>query len=233
MYLFNMKSLLSFFFLLAIKYSSKLFYKFEIGWPKEPIPWDKLRFIVFLNHTSLYEFLYVGILPNHFLRRMSKRMVAPAADKTMKRPLVGLFFKLFNPGIMPITRKRDETWTSFLENIYDDSLILIAPEGRMKRETGMDSSGNKMNVRTGITDILAGLKEGKMIFAYSGGLHHVQVPDKGMFPKLFKTLKMNIELLDIQNYKKACISAINTDAWRQQIINDIHLRMENNVPKWN
>ena len=149
-------------------------------------PQGKVRLIIFLHHTSLYEFLYLGFLPNHFLRKLSKRMVAPAADKTLNRPLVGVFFKLFSPGMIPITRKRDDSWGNFLESIYDDSIILIAPEGRMKRKTGLDLDGKKMTVKPGVVDILAGLDKGQMVIAYSGGLHHVQVPDEGL-PKLFKT----------------------------------------------
>ncbi len=225
-----MKSWISYFILLSTKYLTKLLYKYQIGWPKERIKWDEIKLIVLLNHTSLFEFLYVGVMPNSFLHKLSKRMVAPAADKTMNRPIVGLFFKLFNPGIMSITRKRDETWTDFLESIYDDSVILIVPEGRMKRAGGMDVSGNKMNVRSGIVDILMGLQNGKIAFAYSGGLHHVQIPDKSLFPNLFKTLKMNLEVLDIDAYKAQFSAMIGSDSWKEKILNDMQFRLENKTP---
>ncbi len=225
-----MKSWISYFILLSTKYLTKLFYKYQIGWPKERIKWDEIKLIILLNHTSLFEFLYVGVMPNSFLHKLSKRMVAPAADKTMNRPIVGLFFKLFNPGIMSITRKRDETWTDFLDSIYDDSVILIVPEGRMKRADGMDVSGNKMNIRSGILDILMGLQHGKIAFAYSGGLHHVQIPDKSLFPNLFKTLKMNLEVLDIDAYKTQFSAIIGSERWKENILNDLQFRLENKTP---
>lgn len=226
-----MKSLVSFIILVSIKYFSKLFYKFEIGWPKTQIKWDEIKLIIFLNHTSLYEILYLGFLPNHFLRKLSKRLVAPAASKTMDRPIVGFFFKLFSPGMISISRKRDASWSNFLDSIYKDSVIVIAPEGRMMRKTGLDLEGNKMTVKSGVLDILSGLNSGKMAIAYSGGLHHVQVPNEG-FPKLFKTLKMNLEYFDIQEYKKTFQETIGSEAWRKSVLEDLQWRLENNVPVW-
>lgn len=224
-----MKSLISYFLLLSIKYFSRLFYRFEIGWPEQRIKWSKIRLLIFLNHTSLFEFLYLGILPNHFLRKLSKRMVAPAANKTLDRPIVGTFFKMFSPGMIPITRKRDDSWENFLESIYEDSIILIAPEGRMKRKNGLDLEGNKMNVKPGVVDIINGLHSGEMAIAYSGGLHHVQIPDEGL-PKLFKTIKMNIELFDIPSYKAMFNADIGSDVWRQLVLKDLQMRLETKVP---
>ena len=225
-----MKSLISYFFLLSIKYISKLFYTYEIGWPKTTIQWSKIKLIIFLNHTSLYEFLYLGFLPNHFLRKLSKRMVAPAADKTLNRPLVGFFFKLFSPGMISITRKRDDSWVNFLESIYEDSIILIAPEGRMKRKNGLDLDGNKLTVKPGVVDILSGLKNGDMIFAYSGGLHHVQIPDEGL-PKLFKKLKLNLEQFDIESYKSMFNETVGSEIWKKKVLDDMQWRLENKVPQ--
>ena len=61
-----MKSFLSFFMLLMIKGISNIFYKFEVEWPirKKDIPWDNIKLIVLLNHTSLLEPLYGGRPPN-------------------------------------------------------------------------------------------------------------------------------------------------------------------------
>ncbi|MFN8296441.1 MAG: 1-acyl-sn-glycerol-3-phosphate acyltransferase [Chitinophagales bacterium] len=224
-----MKSLISYFLLLSIKYFSRLFYRFEIGWPEQRIKWSKIRLLIFLNHTSLFEFLYLGILPNHFLRKLSKRMVAPAANKTLDRPIVGTFFKMFSPGMISITRKRDDSWENFLESIYEDSIILIAPEGRMKRKNGLDLDGNKMTVKPGVVDIINGLHTGEMAIAYSGGLHHVQIPDEGL-PKLFKTIKMNIELFDIPSYKAMFNTDIGSDVWRQSVLKDLQMRLETKVP---
>jgi 1-acyl-sn-glycerol-3-phosphate acyltransferase len=224
-----MANLISFIILISLKYFAKLFYRFKITWPKERINWDEIRLIIFLNHTSLYEFLYLGFLPNAFLCKLSKRMVAPAASKTMDRPLVGLFFKLFNPGMISITRKRDASWKNFKDNIKSDSIIIIAPEGRMKRTTGLDLEGNKMSVKSGVLDVLAGINNGDMVIAYSGGIHHVQVPGEGL-PKLFKRLKMNLEYFNIKEYKNRFSSEIGSEQWRKSVLADLQWRLENNVP---
>ncbi|MCG3165087.1 MAG: hypothetical protein POELPBGB_00848 [Bacteroidia bacterium] len=225
-----MKSLISFSFLYLFKVFANLFYRFKIGWPKEQIRWKEVRLIVFLNHTSLMEVLFLSFLPTHFLRRLSKRMVAPGADKTLDRPLVGTLFKLFSPGMTKITRKRDDSWTEFLESIYDDAVILIAAEGRMKRKNGLDVDGKKMTVRGGVVDILSLLKKGQMVIAYSGGLHHVQIPGEGL-PKLFKTIKMNLETFEIPNYKAMFNTAVEgSEQWRKLVLADLQLRLETNCP---
>jgi hypothetical protein len=225
-----MKSLISFAFLYLFKVFANLFYRFKIGWPKERIRWNDVRMIVFLNHTSLMEVLYLGFLPTRFLRRLSKRMVAPGADKTLDRPLVGTLFKLFSPGMTKITRKRDDSWDQFLSSIYKDAVILIAAEGRMKRKNGLDTDGKKMTVRGGVVDILSRLKSGQMVIAYSGGLHHVQVPGEG-FPKLFKTIKMNLEAFEIPDYKAMFNSAVEgSDEWRKAMLADLQLRLETKCP---
>ena len=50
-------------------------------------------------------------------------------------------------------------------------------------------------------DILEMLSEGEMVLVYSGGLHHVQIPGQGL-PKLFKTIQVRCEKLNIQEYVK-------------------------------
>ena len=225
-----MKSLISSFLFLMIKTFARIFYRFEIGWPKDSrIIWEDVKLIVFLHHTSLYEFLFLGFVPNHFLRKLSKRMVAPAADKTLNRPITGAFFKLFSPGMIPITRKRDNSWGNFMESIYEDSIILIAPEGRMKRKNGLDLEGNKMSVKSGVVDILSSLHKGQMVLAISGGLHHVQVPDEGL-PKLFKTLKMNLQAFDIPAYKNMFNDTAGSDSWKKAVLDDLQNRMEIHIP---
>lgn len=227
-----MRSVLSFFFLLFTKYSARLFYKFEINWPDNnpAIEWDKIRMIVLLNHTSLLEALYLGFLPVSFLRRLSRRMVAPGADKTLNRPFVGFLFKLFSPGIISISRKRDDTWKQFMASIYPDSVILILPEGRMKRPNGLDVNGQKMTVRGGVADVLQELNSGQMIVAYSGGLHHVHAPgEKGI--RVFKKLKMNLEKFDIADYKNSFGEPVGSEAWRKKLLADLQDRLETKVPE--
>ena len=226
-----MKSLISFFTLLFIKAMSNLFYKYDIGWPKQnPVRWKDVKLIIFLNHTSLFEVLYLGFLPVSFLRMLSKRMVAPGADKTLNRPLVGFFFKLFSPGMTPITRKRDNSWQDFLESMNPDSIIIIAPEGRMKRKNGLDLEGKKMTVRAGVIDVIKSVDKGQMIFAYSGGLHHVQVPGEG-FPRVFKTLKMDLETFEIPDYKALFNhEEVGSRTWRKLVLEDIQNRLETKPP---
>jgi hypothetical protein len=224
-----MKSLVSFFTLLVIKALSKIFYHFQVGWPKDKIIWNDVKLVVFLNHTSLFEILYLGFLPVSFLRMLSKRMVAPGADKTLNRPIVGSFFKLFSPGMTSVTRKRDNTWQQFLESIYEDSIIIIAAEGRMKRKNGLDLEGKKMTVRPGVVDVLTNLDKGQMIIAYSGGLHHIQVPGEGL-PRIFKTLKMDLEVFDIAAYKACFTGQIGSQEWKMLVLDDLQHRLETKPP---
>ncbi|HLP52449.1 MAG TPA: 1-acyl-sn-glycerol-3-phosphate acyltransferase [Chitinophagales bacterium] len=226
-----MKRLISFIILLSIKGLTNIFYRFRIGWPKETIRWNDVRLIVFLNHTSLYEPLFIGFLPIKFLWMLSKRMAIPGATKTMDRPIVGFFFKLFSPGMVPITRKRDNTWDYFLESLQPDSIIIIAAEGRMMRKNGLDLDGKKMNVRPGVADVLKGLNTGQMVFAYSGGLHHIQVPGEGA-PRLFKTIKMNLEVFDIPDYKAMFIKDEHSaNHWKADMLADMQHRLETKPPR--
>ena len=225
-----MKSLISFFTLLTIKIFAKIFYRFKIGWPEDKeIVWSDVRMIVFLNHTSLMEVLYIGFLPVSFLRMLSRRMVLPVATKTLDRPLLGFLFKIFNPGMTPITRKRDDSWQQFLESIHDKSIVMIAAEGRMKRKNGLDMYGKKMTVRPGVVDILATLNKGQMIFAYSGGLHHIQVPGEGL-ARVFKTIKMNLEVFDIPAYKNSFAGPPGSQTWKKLVLDDMQQRLETRPP---
>ncbi len=224
-----MKSLVSFLTLLLLKGLSNLFYRFEIGWPEKEIKWNDVRLVIYLNHTSLFEVLYIGILPVRFLRMLSRRMVMPGADKTMDRPFVGFLFKLFNPGIVTITRRRDNSWLEFLDSIGPESITMIAAEGRMKRKNGLDMFGKKMNVRPGVIDVLELLDRGQFVIAYSGGLHHVQAPGEG-WPRLFKTLKMNIEAFDVNEYKARFTGPVGSAAWKKEVLDDLQHRLETKPP---
>jgi len=224
-----MRTLVSFFILLSIKVITRIFYRVEVNWIS-PLKedWSQIRLISFMNHTSLYEPLYIVALPVSFLWRLARKMVIPGASKTMNRPLVGLFWKLFSPGMKTISRQRDKTWRDFMDAINNRSVIIIAPEGRMKRATGLDVKGNKMTVRSGIADILDVLEEGRILFAYSGGLHHIQEPGQ-RFPKLFKKIHMNLELIEIAEYKK--IFQSEGVQWKKDVVEDIRSRLENNCPE--
>ena len=137
-------------------------------------------------------------MPTRFIWRLAAHGVIPAADKTTGRPFVGLLFRFVAHHVIPITRQRDQTWFAVLDRIDPESMVVIAPEGRMKRETGLDLQGNRMTVRGGVADIMLAIERGRMLLAYSGGLHHVQIP--GKIPNLFERVQMRIENLEIADY---------------------------------
>ena len=225
-----MRKLIAFFALSWLKLVARIFYKVEINWVSKPDfdPWADVRMYVLLNHTSLYEPLFLGAIPWRFIFEHYGHVLAPGADITMKRPLVGKFFKFSFPGMIPISRKRDDTWGNFLKHIKPDSMVAIAPEGRMKRPTGLDKKGNPMTIMGGIADIIGHIKEGKMIFAYSGGLHHVQVPGQ-IFPKLFKKICLNYQNVDIAEFIKICENRPE-DTFKKAVQMELQERMEKYCP---
>ena len=140
-----MRSVVGFIIVMVIRVISKVFWPLEWKWTNPAPPydvWQRARVCALMNHTSLYEPLYGQILPIPFAWRFISKMVAPAADKTFNRPLVGTFWKLMIPGASSITRKRDDTWSSFMNQVHPDAITVIAPEGRMKRLNGLDNKGN-------------------------------------------------------------------------------------------
>lgn len=225
-----MRVLLSFFILLSVKIASHLFYRTKVSWLQTPSakPFSRIKVLAYLNHTSLYEPLFVSVMPISFLWQFAQRMSAPGASKTLERPIVGLFWKILAPNMTSISRKRDDTWEEFLKTINDSSIITITPEGRMKRPNGLDLNGNPMTIKSGIADILEGIDHGNMLIAYSGGLHHVQAPGE-KWPRIFKTITMNLELLPINDYKKM-IQSKYPDL-KNGIVADLQQRLENNCPK--
>lgn len=223
-----MKVIFSFTLLMGIRTFSQVFYKLELNWISEiKDDFSDVRLAMLLNHTSLYEPLFLQAAPVSFIWQLSKKMVAPGADKTLNRPIVGFFWKLMGPDFISISRKRDKTWFHFLKLIKQKSIVLIAPEGRMKRSNGLDSKGKPMSVRSGVAEIIDVIDEGRIAIAYSGGLHHVQHPGQH-FPKLFQTIKLNIEVLEIHDYK----ALFNSDGiqFRKDIVADLETRVRTKVP---
>jgi hypothetical protein len=225
-----LRSLGVFSLLVFLKYLSKLFYRHDFGWIGDtpPDPWAG-RLVVFLNHTSLFEPVFLGGVPNRFIWRLAAHGVIPAADKTTGRPLVGLIFKFVAHHVIAITRQRDHTWFALLQRIDPDSMVVIAPEGRMKRSTGLDLQGNPMTVRGGVADILLAIQQGRMLIAYSGGLHHVQHP--GHVPDLFKTVRMRIENLDIAAYIAEQTAKGGAEDFKRNVIRDLERRRDAYCPE--
>jgi hypothetical protein len=212
--------------LVLLKYVSKIFYRHDfafVGNPP-PKPWKGLRIVAFLNHTSLFEPVFLGLVPNSFIWRLAAHGVVPAAEKTTGRPLVGLVFKFVAHHVIAITRERDQTWFAVLNTIDPESMVVLAPEGRMKRDTGLDVNGNRMTVRGGIADILLAVKEGPFFIAYSGGLHHVQHP--GRPPRLFKTVRLRAENIDIAEYIAAMSADGGPEQFKKNVMRDLERRRD-------
>jgi len=198
-----MRHFVAFLILALVKTLTHIFYRPKFTWLTDHPEnvWDKTRLFALLNHTSLYEPLFISGWSYRYLWKLTYNLSVPGADVTLKRPVVGFFWKLMMPNISAVSRKSDNTWTSYLESIKDHSIVLIAPEGRMKRENGLDKFGKPMTVRPGIADIILAIPDGGMVLCLSGGLHHIQKPGEH-FPRLFKEFRMNFVYLDLVEYRK-------------------------------
>jgi hypothetical protein len=224
------KSILAFLFLMKIRFLSQIFFKLENEWiDGEPENYAKgTRIIALLNHTSLYEPVIAGYAPANLLWKFARHGVLPVAEKTMKRR-IGIFFSLLVRHVVVVTRRRDHTWSKVLNSIDSKAIVIILPEGRMKRATGLDSEGREMTVRGGIADILEVLPGGRMLTVYSGGLHHIQVPGE-LLPTPFKTVKCRMEMVDISNYKKELAENYPNLNFRGAVIADLTRRRDKYCP---
>lgn len=224
-----MRRTLAFLVLCSVKLISTIFYRCEYVWIKgtQPKDWKEFRLFVLLNHTSLYEPLFVQILPYSYLWFLAGHWNIPGADVTLNRPLVGTFWKLMLPNISSITRKKDKSWETYLKTIRKDDVVMIAPEGRMKRPNGLDKDGKPMTVRGGVADIIESMNSGKILLCLSGGLHHVQRPGEHL-PRIFKTIKMNLYAENIADYKQRFSGSPRERKLR--IIDDLQNNLETNCP---
>lgn len=224
-----MGTLISFTLLSAIKILANLLWRFEVDWPSGNRPsLSDVKLLIFLNHTSLFEPVFLAVVPFRDLWFIARRMVAPGANKTLNRPIVGRLYKFLFPKMVSITRKRDFSWNKFLHSIDNTSLIVIVPEGRMKRRNGLDVDGKPMNVRGGVADILARLDKGKILFVYSGGLHHIQAPGERKI-NLFRKIKLKLEVENISCYKQQ-FPLNQEDIFKSKIIDDLNYRLQTKVP---
>jgi len=210
-----------------VKLLTRCFFRFDWGWVGK-VPSDGFRDTkigIFLNHTSLWEPIFLGTLPASLLWKMAKDGVMPGADITMNRPVAGRLFKLITKDSVSISRKRDRTWESFLARIKPESYVLIAAEGRMKRPNGLDKEGRPMTVKGGIVDVLKKIGHGKMVLCYSAGLHHIQAPGD-RFPKLFRVAKIRYEALEIESYLKSFGEGPDARELRRQVVADLENRRD-------
>ena len=229
------RSVFVFLLLVLLKVVSSVFFRVRMRFtgdvPRRP--WRHLRVVALLNHTSLYEPVFAAGVPLEFLWRLARHGVVPAASKTIERPLVGLLFRFVARHVVSISRERDHTWAAVLQRIEPDSMVVILPEGRMKRATGLDLQGNPMTVRGGIADILEVVPEGRMLIAYSGGLHHVQIPGQHL-PRLFQPVGMLIEVVDIADYRRTLREDAHGEdgaAFKRAVIADLERRRDLYCPQ--
>ena len=222
--------ILSFSVMSTLKILTYPFYRFDNAWlsnlQNEEL--REVRLVVLLNHTSLYETLFIRLAPFRFLWQIARHMLVPVADITTKRPVVGRFFHAVVPGVVPISRKRDDSWQGFLDKIGHNSIVAILPEGRMRRHDGKDKYGKPMTVRSGIAEIIDKLDHGNILFVYSGGLHHIQIPGQ-TFPRLFKKIKTRMELVPVGEYKDQLFHPDRKER-KRAYVRDIQARLEQNTP---
>lgn len=224
-----MRFLFTYTLLLVVRTLSQVFFRHEWGWvgdePEDAWKAD-IRVCAILHHTSLYEPVFAAVPPRHFMKRIAREGVIPIADKTLQRPIVGRFFKLVAREVVGVTRQRDETWRRVVRQAGPGRMVLLLPEGRMKRPNGLDSEGRPMTVRGGISDLIETAGGGKMLLAYSGGLHHVQAPGE-IVPRLFKTVRMSLELVDLTAYREWILARQGPDeSFRRAVVRDLELRRD-------
>jgi hypothetical protein len=220
------QSLLVFSLLVAIKALSSVFFRVRLEWVGDPPEdrWERIRIVALLHHTSLYEPIFLAVVPARVLWRLARHGVIPAASKTTNRPLVGLFYRFVARRVIPISRERDHTWDRVLNEIDPDSMVAMAPEGRMMRANGLDANGQPMTVRGGIADVIEAIGRGRMLLAYSGGLHHVQVP--GCWPRPFKTVRVRAEVVEIEDYRREILARGAPGEFKRLVREDLERRRD-------
>lgn len=220
-----MATLLRFLLLAGIHVSSRLAFRFTVEWvgDKPEVPFRDARIGILLNHTSLFEPILFGTLPLRWLWEVARRGLLPGADSTLNRPLAGRLFKWLVPNAVSVTRNRDRTWTDFISRIQGNTVVVMAPEGRMKRQTGLDKHGRPMTVRGGIVDVLERMQEGTFLILYSEGLHHVQTPGEKL-PRIFKRVRARFEEIPIARYKAKL--GHGTPDFRANVIADLERRRD-------
>lgn len=187
---------------------------------------DDVKLVVLLNHTSLFEPLWLGSFAPDFLGAMGRDFVYPVANKTLSRPLAGTIYKAL-AQVVGVSAQRDDSWAEFMTLVNESSIIGICPEGRMKRLNGLDRNGNPMTVRGGVAEILRNKTKGNMIFLYSGGLHHIHAPGH-RYPKIFKTIKARFEKIAIEDYKQLIND--RPGDFKVNMIKDMEKRRDHHCP---
>ncbi len=222
------RSTISYGMLRTVKFVSRLFCGYDIRWVGDvpADPWADIHLIAILNHTSLYEPVFAGAAPDRVLKHIARHGVVPVAEKTANRLLVGRFFKLVAEDVVPITRERDHTWDAVLSRAdRKDAVVIILPEGRMKRKGGLDRRGNPMTIRGGIADVIRAIPGGRMLIVYSLGLHHIQAPGE-LIPRPFRTVSARLETIDIEVYRSELLRRRGEEGFKGAVIEDLTRRRD-------
>ncbi len=186
--------------LAALKVVGYVIYPARLEWlTKSPANWGDISLILILNHTSLFEFLYGVALPFSFLRELSSRLIVAIADSTLKTFLGRTVLAHIAPHVVPITRKRDESWDVFLQEINSNHICIFMPEGRMKRLDGLDKDGKSMTVKSGTVDLLQKFRGKNLLLVYGKGLHHILPPGR-LVPRAFKKIEAKLESISVNDY---------------------------------
>jgi hypothetical protein len=236
-----MRTISTFLLLLIWKAAGLLFFRFDAAWLERGPgdPWSRVRIIAILNHTSLFEPVLLAIVPIRFLWSLARNAVVPIASKTMDRRGAGLAFRFAGRRVIAVSRKPDLSWDEVLRHCCaGGSITVIFPEGRMLRRTGLDSEGKPMTIRGGIAEVIAAVDSGRMLLAYSGGLHHVAPPGQRI-PRLFKRISLRLENVQIEEYRESMGGLADRSAFRKRVIEDLTWRRDTycpitgpTVPRW-
>ena len=219
------RRLFAFFILASVKTIGRIFFTFSVDYKDKAITdWSQVRVIAWINHTSLFDIFLISVVPYRFLWMAAKDCLTPIAEKTYRRPIVGFIFRNLTMSKSSVSQKRDDTWSQFLDSIHCDSIVALFPEGRMKRQNGLDKYGNPLSVKGGIADVLSRIDNGVMLIEYSGGMHHIQAPGQ-RFPRLFRTIRIRLETQDIQAYK-AHVHDQDHDIFTSKVISDLTMRRD-------
>lgn len=227
-----MRTALVYAMLRLVKSASRLLYHHDVRWigdvPDDP--WADLRLVAILNHTSLFEPLFAGAVPHRFLWSVARSAVVPVAEKTAHRPVAGRFFRRVAAHVEPVTRERDESWARYVRRARETGrMAVLLPEGRMKRPDGRDARGEPMTVRGGIADLILGIPEGRMLLAYSGGLHHVQAPGERWL-RPFEELRLRLEWVDIERYRERLLEEAGRQGFKEAVVRDLTRRRDEHCP---
>jgi 1-acyl-sn-glycerol-3-phosphate acyltransferase len=226
-----MRSIPVFIGMLLFKLACLVFYRFDMEWVGDvpDDPWDDIRILAVLNHTSLWEPILLGVVPNRVLWQLARDSVVPIASKTMDRPGAGWAFRFAGRRVISVSRKRDVSWNEVLRHCCGPNAItVIFPEGRMLRRTGLDSEGRPMTVRAGIAELIAAVPHGRMLLAYSGGLHHIAAPGDRV-PRVFRRVALRLETIDVPSYRAANGGADHPE-FRRRVVEDLTQRRNRYSP---